>query len=238
MARTSDFLEAQGQSITFEDEVEMKAYFEQKDFCELAREQAKLKNDHGERYSLRFYLLKLPTMVRFQFPLTVMFAETPDFALTAVGLDVGIEVTQSTEESLAKDKSILERSKGIYDLIEFGPLGHALKEKGVPLSSEPFYGDQDIELLTDVCKAALVRKLERLNAGHYSLHRSNQLLLLDTYGLPIQDADDKRERFLRMLSAGLMEACSQVRSARRFDNVLLLKNGYLYIDLLGRPRVL
>lgn len=232
---TSGFLESVDDQMTFEDRSQVRRYFALKEFRESSRRRAGLKEDHGERYSLRFLLISMAD--RYTFPLTVKKSERPDFTLVSPDMEIGLEVSQVTTTEIERDYDKISRG-GNCELIEYGPDGHKVISRGAPLESRGFYGYQDCQLVAGMAARALKAKIEKLNKPGFYKACSDQLLLLSTYGLTLDLNDSSEVKALQgFLCSELKMAAEQSESSRHFDSVHFIQGSYLFLDVTAQPEL-
>ena len=230
---TSEFLESEGKEMDFESASHIRGYFALKEFRESSRRRAGLKEDHGERYSLRSLLTSIAD--RYTFPLTVKKSERPDFILVSPDMEIGLEVSQVTTTEIERDYDKMSR-RGNSELIEYGPDGHKVIPRGAPLEGPGFYGYQDCQLVARIAARALKSKIEKLNKPGFYKACSDQLLLLGTYGLTLDLDDSSEVRALQdCLCSELKMAAEQSKSGRQFDCVHFIQGSWLFLDVTAKP---
>lgn len=226
---TSEFLESEGQEIEFENSPHIRRFFATKDFRESSRRKAGLREDHGERYSLRCLLLSIAE--RYTFPLTVKKNERPDFLLKSPDMEVGLEISQSTTTEIERDYDQTSR-RGNSELIEYAPDGHKVISHGARLEGPGFYGHQDCQLVAKIAARALKSKIRKLNKPGFYKACSDQLLLLGTYNLTLHLNDPSEVKALQdYLCSEFKMAAEQSDSSRHFDSVHFIEDGYLFLDI-------
>ena len=231
---TSEFLESEDQVVEFEDASHIRRYFAAKDFRQRSRRKAGVKEDHGERHSLRCLLVSIGD--RYTFPLTVTKRERPDFLLASPDMEVGLEVSQATTTEIEQDYAQMsDRGKG--ELVEYGPDGHKVIPRGASLEGPGFYGYQDYQLVAGIAARALKSKIEKLNKPGFYKAWSDQLLLLDTYGLTLHLDDPSEVKALQAcLRLESSEVTEKARCSRHFDAVHFIYEPYLFLDITKRTR--
>ena len=226
---TSEFLESEDEEVEFEDASHIRRYFATKDFRARPRRTAGLEDDHGERHAIKSLLTSISD--RYTFPLRVKKRERPDFLLVSPDMEIGLEISQATTTEIERDYNQISR-RGNSELVEYAPDGHNINSLGAPLEGRGFYGHQDCQLVARIAAKALKSKIEKLNKRGFYKASSDQLLLLDTYGLTLFLNDPSEVKALQAcLRIESNEVAAKARCSRHFDAIHFIHEPYLFLDI-------
>ena len=175
---------------TFENILEVDAFLKSIDILVPQRSEGR-KTEHTERYSIVNYLDQFKNDIFTDFPVQLIHYDKPDFRILSKNKSIGIEVTESIPEQLARATVLLEKhfpNGGILEPEFFGwntpdrtndEIVEILKKSNDRLIGQPSYGKSIEKNWIQGIHECIINKTKKLNQYDFDKFMMNWLLIYD-----------------------------------------------------------
>lgn len=150
------------------------------------------KKEHVEWYTLINYFRTMSLKHKIAYPFFLIHEDKPDFILSFPTSKIGIEVTESTSEQLARARFLLMKN---YPTGRLEPeffyhnsnpkkndeIRRILEKSNICLHGEPSYGTKIEQNWLDKTIECINIKTSKLNSSHFRKYEENWLLIYDNY---------------------------------------------------------
>jgi hypothetical protein len=215
--------------------VEVNAFLESIDISVPLRSKGR-KTEHTERYSIVNFLLQTKNEIFTSFPTRLIHFDKPDFRIISQTQSIGIEVTESIPEQLARASFLFDKhfpEGGMFEPEFFGwdmpdrnndEILEILIESNKKMCCQPTYGKYIEDQWMKGISGCILHKTKKLNKGDYEIFENNWLLIYDNQIRFRLDKDYIKESFHTFQNNYFNESVNRI-----FDKIFIEYDDYFYI---------
>lgn len=192
------------------------------------------KSFHTEYYTLKYFLLETKSELFCDFPVKLHHKDKPDFRIFRNNNSIGIEVTESIPEQLARAASLLEKMGPEYILLESDFFGWDAPDRNnaeiiaiIEKSNKKLIGNGYVGNSIEINWAnglisCINNKTIKLNKPNYDKYDNNWLLVYDNQVRIIIDND--------FVVKYLKDSLKSYRASGSvyFNRIIIIAGGYIY----------
>ena len=162
------------------------------------RRNAGRSTEHTEKSAIATFMISMVNADRFEFPISIIHRDRPDFLLLTANTSVGIECTEAIPEQLAWAQALMAEHfpDGFYEP-GFFRWGSPIRTKDEILAiltksqeelhGEPVYGNGIEKDWANWMNENICHKTEKMNSSGYEIFDRNHLLIYDNLTKPWND---------------------------------------------------
>lgn len=203
------------------------------------------KTEHTERYSIISFLLKTKNEVFTDFPAKLIHYDKPDFRILTKKISIGIEVTESIPEQLARANYLLDHhfpNGGLLEPVFFGwdapertndEIIEILKKSNERLIGQPSYGNSiEVKWMRGIYDC-IKNKTQKLNKDDFEKYSKNWLLIYDNQTRIFLDSNYLLVEFPSVLNEYFNDTINII-----FDKIIIeTGNDFYFIDSESNPLI-
>ncbi len=203
------------------------------------------KTKHTEMYSIVILLLQFKDDIFVDFPIELVYADRPDYRISSDSKSIGIEITESIPEQLARASSLLDKYFPDGSLLEpefFGwnapkrtndEIIEIIKKSNLCLIGDGFSGESiEVNWMQGIY-GCIKNKTQKLNNKGFHKFDNNWLLIYDNQTKIFLDKKYILNHFPNILCNYFVEADNYL-----FDKIIIESGEYFYfIDSKKKPIV-